>query len=137
MTTSAERQAKREAKTNERYTWIGEKPRWQTIRILARSRLLVLSSASEGGANVVSEALACNVPVLSTHIPGSVGLLGKDYPGYFPYGDTGKLAHLLHHAETDPGYYANLRSAISARRVIVRPARERSSLESLLQDIVS
>jgi hypothetical protein len=34
----------------------------------------------EGGANVVTEALALGVPVISSHIPGSTGLLGTGYP---------------------------------------------------------
>src|SRR5262249_52040319 len=67
-----------------RYRWLGEVPRWQARRILARSRLLVLSSRMEGGANVVSEALADGVPVLASHIPGTEGILGERYPGFFP-----------------------------------------------------
>ena len=38
------------------------------------------------------EAIACGVPTISTRIAGSVGLLGEDYPGYFPVGDTEALA---------------------------------------------
>ena len=49
----------------------------------------------EGGANVVSEAIAVGVPVVGVAHPGSVGLLGEDYPGYFPVGDTEGLAALL------------------------------------------
>ena len=37
--------------------WIGEVPRWRARRILARSRLMILSSRMEGGANVISEAI--------------------------------------------------------------------------------
>ena len=55
---------------------------------VARCRLLALTSRLEGGANVVSEAIASGVPVLSSYIAGSVGILGADYPGYFPVGDT-------------------------------------------------
>ena len=65
-----------------RYLWVGERPRGQARRLLARSRLLVLSSRMEGGANVVSEALVEHVPVLASRIPGSVGLLGARYPGF-------------------------------------------------------
>src|SRR5262249_54667066 len=42
--------AKAEAGVNSRYRWLGVNPRWQALRILARSRLLVLTSESEGGA---------------------------------------------------------------------------------------
>ena len=128
--------AERETKSNNRYRWIGEKPRWQAVRILARSRLLVLSSISEGGANVVSEALACGIPVLSTRISGSIGLLGKDYPGYFPVGDTQALANLLHRAETDSDFYSHLTSEISALSRIVRPNAEKSALHKLVRELI-
>jgi putative glycosyltransferase (TIGR04348 family) len=93
---------------NLRYRWLGELPRWRALRVLGRSHLLVLSSLSEGGANVISEALAMHVPIVASHIPGSIGLLGEVYPGYFPVQDTAALAHLLHRAETDAAFYASL-----------------------------
>ena len=73
---------------NPRYQWRGGVPSWTVRRALARAPLMVLSSIMEGGANVVSEALVAGVPVLASAIPGSIGLLGRDYPGYFPVGDT-------------------------------------------------
>ncbi len=66
----------------------------------------------EGGANVLSEALAASVPILATRIPGSVGILGPEYPGYFPVGDTEALAALLWRAETDRDFRAALRAHI-------------------------
>jgi putative glycosyltransferase (TIGR04348 family) len=100
--------AQAEMAENPRYHWLGELPRWRALRVLARSHLLVLSSLSEGGANVISEALAMQVPIIASHIPGSIGLLGDAYPGYFPVQDTTALAHLLHQAETDTTFYAAL-----------------------------
>ena len=94
------------------------------MRLLARTRLLVLTSIMEGGANVVSEALACNVPVISTHISGSVGLLGPDYPGYFPVGDTKALAGMLLRAEQDPLFYKSLKAGIRSQRKIPIPLGE-------------
>ena len=87
------------------YRWLGELSREKALRLLSRCRLLALTSEQEGGANVVSEALAASVPVLSSRIAGSVGLLGEDYPGYFPVGDTEALARLLGRAETDADFY--------------------------------
>jgi glycosyltransferase involved in cell wall biosynthesis len=78
-----------------RYGWRGAVPRTEALAVLARSRLLALTSLQEGGANVVSEALAAGVPIVSSAIPGSIGLLGADYPGYFPVGDTEALATVL------------------------------------------
>jgi glycosyltransferase involved in cell wall biosynthesis len=100
--------AQAEMAANPRYHWLGELPRWRALQILARSHLLVLSSLSEGGANVISEALAMRVPIVASHIPGSVGLLGEEYPADFPVRGTATLAHLLHQAETDAAFYEAL-----------------------------
>jgi glycosyltransferase involved in cell wall biosynthesis len=128
-------QARAEAAANPRYQWLGELPHWKALRVLARSRLLVVTSRLEGGANVVSEAIASSVPVLSSHIPGSVGLLGSDYPGYFPVGDAPPLAALLHRAETDNGFYKELQNGCRRRRPIIRPVRERESWRRLLREL--
>jgi putative glycosyltransferase (TIGR04348 family) len=130
-----EAEARAEAAANPRYRWLGELPRWRALRVLARCRLLVLTSKLEGGANVVSEALAVAVPVLSARIPGSVGLLGPDYPGYFPFGDTRALAGLLRRAETDPAFYSALRRRCAGLRRLTDPARERRSWARLLREL--
>jgi putative glycosyltransferase (TIGR04348 family) len=77
-----------EAGENPRYRWLGELPRWKALRALARCHLLSLTSEMEGGANVISEAVAAGVPVVASRISGSIGLLGADYPAFFPVGDT-------------------------------------------------
>ena len=98
------RRARALAAQDSRYRWIGEVPRWQARRILARSQLLVLSSRMEGGANVISEALVAGVPVLASRIAGSEGMLGERYAGFFPVGDTGALARLLLRAVSEPDF---------------------------------
>lgn len=128
-------QARAEQLTNPRYQWLGELPRWRTLRLLAKSRLLILSSQMEGGANVVGEALACGTPVLSSRISGSVGLLGADYEGYFPYSDTQALADLLFRAETDVEYFDRLKKHCVNRRALVDPRRERDSLAALVREV--
>ena len=124
--------ARAEESENRRYRWLGELPRWRALRLLAKSRLLILSSQMEGGANVVGEALACGTPVLSSHISGSVGLLGVDYPGYFPYADTAALAGLLERAESDRAFYENLKRRCLERSDLINPQRESDSLAALL-----
>lgn len=130
-----EKQARAEAAANPRYRWLGNLPHWRAMRVLARSRLLVLTSVLEGGANVVSEAVAAGVPVLSSRISGSVGLLGDDYPGYFPCGDTEALTRLLRRAETDASFYKSLRKWCRQLRPLVKPARERQSWRRLLHEL--
>jgi putative glycosyltransferase (TIGR04348 family) len=128
-------QARAEAAANPRYRWLGDQPRAKALRTLARSRLLALTSRLEGGANVISEAIAAGVPVVASHIPGSVGLLGADYAGYFPVGDTRALADLLHRTETDATFYKSLKGWCRRLRPLVRPARERQSWRRLLREL--
>jgi putative glycosyltransferase (TIGR04348 family) len=127
--------ARAEHRRTPRYRWIGERPHAEALKILARSRLLCLTSKLEGGANVVSEAAAAGVPVLSSRIDGSVGLLGRRYPGYFPVGDARALAALLLRAETDPAFYAELTRGVRRLARLVRPARERAAWASLLAEL--
>ena len=117
-----------------RYEWRGEVPRWRALRALARSDALVVPSRLEGGANVVTEALACGVPVLASRIPGSVGLLGADHPGYFAVGDHGALAELLSRLETDGGFLDELRGRSAALRQLADPARESAAWAALLSE---
>ena len=97
---------------------------------------MVLSSVSEGGANVISEAVAAGVPVLASRIDGSVGLLGRDYPGYFRLGDTAALARLLHRIETRPEFLARLQRAIARRAHLFRPAHEKAAWRKLIAEIM-
>ncbi len=127
--------ARREQRTNPRYRWLGALPHARALRVLARSRALVLTSEREGGANVVSEALACGVPVLSSRIPGSVGILGADHPGYFEPGDTAGLAALLTRAEDDRAFLSELRRRSRRLGPLVAPTRERESWKRLLAEL--
>ncbi|QXV62869.1 TIGR04348 family glycosyltransferase [Amycolatopsis sp. TNS106] len=128
--------AKAEASSNARYDWLGALPRPEALKVLARSRLLILTSRHEGGANVVTEALAAGVPVLSTAIAGSVGLLGEDYPGYFPVGDAQALSVLLRAAELDLNdVYTRLAAACGERSHIVDPLTESNAWASLLGEL--
>jgi putative glycosyltransferase (TIGR04348 family) len=131
------RDAKTEAARNPRYRWLGSLPRGRALRVLAHSRLLVLTSVLEGGANVISEALAASVPVLASRIPGSIGLLGAGYPGFFRCGDTKALAALLSRAETDPAFYKGLKTWCRKLRPLVRPTQERESWRRLLGELAA
>ncbi len=126
-----------EVRRNRRYRWRGPVPRWQVRRLYARARLLVLSSRSEGGANVISEALAAGLPVLATRIDGNVGLLGSDYAGYFPVGDTAALAALLRRAEFEPGFLARLERQCRALAPRFRPQRERRAWRVLIRRLTA
>jgi putative glycosyltransferase (TIGR04348 family) len=120
---------------NPRYRWLGELPRSRTLRRMARSRLLVLTSQLEGGANVISEAVVLGVPVLSSRISGSLGLLGEDYPGYFPVGDTRELANLLLRAETDSSFLADLSQRCRQLADRFHPSEEKRRWQKLLAEL--
>jgi putative glycosyltransferase (TIGR04348 family) len=135
LSQSASRRAAAESRSNPRWTWLGELSADAARDLLASSHALVLPSRAEGGANVVSEALAAGTPVLASRIPGNVGLLGPDYPGYFRVGDASSLRRLLLRAETDPRCYARLRRACAARAWIASPALERRAWAALLREV--
>src|SRR5438876_2340713 len=124
MTKGMANRARREMRLNERYQWLGEQSQSRVRRILKKSGLCVLSSRMEGGANVLSEAIADSVPILASRIDGNVAILGPDYPGYFDVGNTKQLARLLSRAETSPEYLAELRKWSESLAFIADPARE-------------
>ena len=129
-------QAREETETNPRYQWLGPLPFERARELLASSRLMVLSSREEGGANVVSEAIVDGVPVLSTDIAGSRGLLGDDYPGYYPVGDDEALANLLLRAESEPEYLAELVEHCARLQPRFTPEGEREAWRELLGGVL-
>ena len=135
MNAEMERQALQWMEREPRYRWMGEIPHWQVRKRLARCRAMVISSRMEGGANVISEALAAHMPVIASRIPGNIGMLGKDYDGYYPVEDERKLAMLLQRLEIDCGFCAALKKQCAARLPLVQEKRESASLEKLLAEI--
>jgi putative glycosyltransferase (TIGR04348 family) len=127
--------ARRYERRSPRYRWLGERPHWQTRRIIAASHLLVITSRIEGNSNVLCEALALGSPVIASSISGNKGTLGDDYPGYFPVGDSRRLAELLSLSELDAGFYRLLKSRCAEMAHQVCPARETESWRNLIDRI--
>ena len=128
-------EARREARRNPRYKWLGQLSHRRTRRHLAQSRLVCITSKMEGSSNVLSEALAIGVPVVATKIAGLMGTLGKNFPGYFPVGSTQKLRQLMLRAETDPLFYRVLKQHCALAAKWVRPGRELECWRRLLREI--
>lgn len=128
-------EARRWMKCDARYRWLGEVAHGKALRLLARSRLMVISSRMEGGANVVSEALANRVPVLASDISGNIGMLGKDYAGYYPLEDERALAGLLSRCEIETAFYRKLVVQCRARQPLTAHAHERSALQRVLEGL--
>jgi len=122
-------------KIERRYRWLGSLEHKAAMRQLASSHVLVVSSVMEGGANVICEAARIGVPVLASRVPGNVGMLGRDYPGYFPLFDDRALARLIERARTDAVFYRKLKSALRRRRAMFAPAAERSAVGRLLRGL--
>ena len=135
MTAALAQEARAWMAREPRYHWLGERSHGEALRILARSRLMVISSRMEGGANVVGEALAAHIPVIASRIPGNIGMLGRDYAGYFAVENERALARLLLKAESDPGFLRQLQRQAAGRRGLVRRNREIKALASLIADL--
>ena len=135
LSPSMKARALREERVNPRYRWLGELPRARALRLMGRCRLLALTSLLEGGANAISEALAWGVPIVASRIPGSVGLLGAGYRGYFEPGDTRGLRRLLLRAEASPELLRDLKRACARLAPGVQPRRERAAWAKLLREL--
>ena len=107
-----------------RYHWLGSLSQAATRQRVKRCHLLLLPSLMEGGANVLIEAVTSGVPVIGSDIPGNRGMLGADYPGWFPVGDDAGLARLIQRAMDDPAYYASLSRRCAERVSLFSPDRE-------------
>jgi putative glycosyltransferase (TIGR04348 family) len=126
-----------EMAANGRYHWAGALSHTGLRKRLAASHALIVPSTVEGGANVVSEAAVDGVPILASRIPGNVGVLGEQYPGYFAPGDPASLAQLLRLLETSPDFSRRLRSALESASKNLRPAEEKKRWRRLLTDMAA
>jgi glycosyltransferase involved in cell wall biosynthesis len=135
MTDSMLRRAQAEAGRNPRFRWLEELSKSRAQSYLVKSRLCVLSSRMEGGANVLSEAIAAGVPVLASRIDGNVGILGDDYPGLFDVGDSPALARLLNLAETDATFLNELHSRTKRLAFLFDRKREVQAWAELITEL--
>jgi putative glycosyltransferase (TIGR04348 family) len=119
-----------------RYRWVGAMPHPWTRQAIRRAHLLLLPSRMEGGANVVVEAVTAGTPVLASRMSGNLGMLGRQYSGYFPVGDAQALGRLLLRCRQDPAFYRRLARECRARRALFTPERERAALSRLLQGVL-
>ncbi len=104
-----------------------------TRQLISRGRVLLLPSIMEGGANVIIEAVTSGTAVLASRISGSIGMLGDDYPGYFPVGDDAALAALITRCVGDSSFMNRLRDACLRRAPLFAPATESAAVVRLLE----
>jgi len=120
-------------KREPRYRWLGGRTHPQALGWIARSHLLVVSSVMEGGANVIAEAARIGTPVLASRVSGNLGMLGRNYPGYFPLYNDQALSRLIGRCMDDGKFLARLKRALAARRSLFAPAAERRALREALR----
>ncbi|QWE16245.1 selenoneine biosynthesis selenosugar synthase SenB [Polynucleobacter sp. AP-Nino-20-G2] len=119
-----------------RYRWLDQLSHSKTLQWLSRSHVMIISSIMEGGAHVVSEAIAIGIPVIASDIPGNRGLLGDTYPAYYPAEDKVALSKLLNKAEANPVFYQKLCRAIALRQKITKPELEQKSIQKLIKSLI-
>jgi putative glycosyltransferase (TIGR04348 family) len=130
------REAWRLMGTDARYCWVGGAPHARTLRWLASSHAMVLASKMEGGANVICEAARAGIPVLASRVPGNVGMLGRDYPGYFPLGNERALARLIAKAARDVEFRRTLERGVVRRAKRFTPDAERRGIVRVVEEAV-
>jgi putative glycosyltransferase (TIGR04348 family) len=126
-------EARRIMRREPRYRWLGGRTHPQSLGWIARSHLLVVSSAMEGGANVIAEAARIGTPVLASRVSGNVGMLGRNYPGFFSLFDERALARLIMKGLKQREFNRRLKRALAARRRLFAPAAERRALLEALR----
>ena len=124
------------------YRWLGALPHAQARQRIQRAHVLVHTSALEGGAHVIMEAVRSGTPVLASRVPGNVGMLGAGYAGYFQHGDAPALAALLDACREgqqakDPAarLLDTLRTQCALRAPLFDPVAEQAALFQLLHEL--
>ena len=128
-------QAEAEMRINPRYRWKGEVSAGQIRQAFIRANLMVISSLQEGGANVVSEALVADVPIIASDISGNIGLLGRDFGGYFRVGDEASLAERIRQAEVDERFMKSLQQQGRTLAPMFTPEQELAAWQKVLAAI--
>ncbi len=127
-----EQLALEETSSNPRYWWHGPLDRSDALELLTTATVLACTSLLEGGANVVTEAIALGIPVVGTQIDGNTGLLGANYPGLVPVRDDQALADLFLRLESQPATLADLQQRVDDRLAITDPQTEQASWADVL-----
>lgn len=61
-------------------------------KLLSTAALAVFSSKKEGFPNGILEPMASGLPIVATQMPGSIEVLGQEYPFLVPIGDSSNFA---------------------------------------------
>lgn len=123
--------------TSKNYHWAGAMSHGLTRAAIKRAHLLIHPSIMEGGANVIVEAITAGTPVLASFMSGNIGMLGREYPGYFSVGDDNALLVLLQRCLSEKSLLARLNTACAARAKLFLPETERQSLCQIMDTLLA
>ena len=99
----------------------GALPSNQLAAEYGRGDIFCLPSLEEGYGMVVLQAMACGLPVVTTHVVGAADLLEHGYNGFIvPSGDRAALGDALLHLVDD----TNLRQSMGARALATVQSRQ-------------
>ena len=128
-------EVEREEAENPRYKWLGPLETEEAFRLIASSDLFALTSLQEGGGCAMNEAAAAQIPIVASRNDASTSLLGEDYPGLFPFGDTEALSILLHRGESEPHFCSQLLENAASHLRNYRCASRNGSWSSILEEL--
>ena len=129
------KEVEREEAENPRYRWLGLLAKDEACQLIASSDLFALTSLQEGGGCAMNEAAAAQTPIVASHNDASTSLLGEDFPGLFPFGDTAKLSALLLRCESEPAFCCQLVENAASHLGEYRNDPRNGSWSSLLEDL--
>ena len=85
-----------ELKLEEQVTFLGTMPSDKIKKILSAADVFVLSTRNEGWANVILEAMACGIPVITTDVGGNSEVVANDDIGTIvPFGQPDNLERAI------------------------------------------
>jgi len=120
------------AAADARVQWLGPREHAWTRQAIKRAHLLVVPSRMEGGANVVVEAITAGTAVVGSRMSGNLGMLGRDYPGYFEPADAKGLASLITRIHENRALLADLSARCRARAPLFEPEAEALALRQVI-----
>ena len=123
------------ATTDSRVQWLGPRAHPWTRQAIKRAHLLVVPSRMEGGANVVVEAVTAGTAVLGSRMSGNVGMLGRDYHGWFDVGDATALAALASRCAGDRPFLHRLERQCASRAPLFSPMAEAAALQAAVKSM--
>jgi putative glycosyltransferase (TIGR04348 family) len=129
--------ARKLASRDPRYRYLGALSHGQARAAICGAHVLIHPSIVEGGANVIAEAICGATPVIASRVAGNMGMLGRNYSGYFEAGDESGLAACLVRALEDRRYLERLRRECARRRDFFDPATEARAVRRLVRALVA